>query len=210
MLVAFGTGGALEAAESMTAPLLAALIAGNAAAVKYASPLCHLPEMAKLLETHKRDDLTIWADYDECQTGGLLAIVLAAAPSLSLKPVMETLCGELRALAATAPSANVLVAAKARTAARWVAQSEGRLGAARGLARQLSLVAQQPQPVTGPSESPTPQAPHVHTLAQELAGLHAISTTEFRTVASKILSRRPTVVSLGNLRQLPYADEISF
>lgn len=206
VMVAFGTGGALEPTEGMTSRILAALITGNPAAVKYAPPICHLPEMAKLLEKHKRDDLAIWTDYEECQAGGLLAITLAAAPSLKLKPVMETLCGELRALAATAPSAEALVAAKARASNLRAVQCEHRLGSAHRLAQQVALAVQQPQLLMGTSERPY----QVPTLAQELANLRAVSTTDFRSIASKILSRRPTVVSLGNLRQIPYADEISF
>lgn len=206
VMVAFGTGGALEPAESMTALILTALLPSNAAAVKYAPSICHLPEMAKLLEKHKQDDLTIRTDHEECQTGGLLAITLAAAPSLNLKPVMEVLCGELRALAATAPSAEILMAAKARASNRRATQCEHRLGSAHRLAQQVALAVQQSQLLAGASEHQY----QVPTLAQELTNLRAVSTADFRAMASKILSRRPTVVSLGNLRQIPYADEISF
>lgn len=190
VLIAFGTAGTASESETRAAEIMKSLIGGSRS-VDYGERMSHFPTLRKLLQ--KTEGLDMNADVVSYSNGGLLGIQISAPSSVSLKPIIESLCQELRNLASNGSTTEALTFAKAQAGGDLAWRIDSRVSYARQLA--LSLLHGDGRPFS---------------LLNELQKLQAMSTSEFKTMTTKILSRKPVYVSLGNLRQLPYSDEILF
>ena len=190
VFVGFGVCGAINRAEANIARILCAMVGGEAS-VHYGQEMSHLPGVSKVLS--EMNDLQIIGGYEECSQGGLLGIQLVLPRSVAARPIIEVLCKELRNIVINTPSTEVLVAAKMRAASKLAWQSESRIGLANALAMRLYTHTNIP-----------------YSLVDDIKELSRVTTSDFKMTASKILSRKPVLISLGNLHELPHADEVSF
>lgn len=192
VLIAFGTGGLASASDNYAAHILSALF-GLSQAVQYGTRLSHFPSLRELQE---RWPLTsISTKVNQSIDGGLFGIFISAPKGVELKPAIESICREIKAIIGGSNSfisSDSLNAAKQRAAFNISSILDSRLELADVLADHVLA-----------RDAPL-------NLREEIAHLHSLSTNEFKAQAVRILSRKPAFISMGDLRSLPYADEISF
>lgn len=186
VLIGFG----LEEEERLVGEVLASLVGGHVN-VPFGTRISHLSGLRELLEGEPR--LQIASQLQMCRDGGLWGVLLQAPRGLDLKPVIERICRDLQGILAGEISSETLMAAKAQAAFRLATHQgqEGRLGEAMHLAQQLA------------------RCSHPLGLAPELGALRSLSSGDFKGIAGRILSRKPVYVPMGDLRQLPYLEEIT-
>lgn len=190
VLVGFGTSGMANLEESLAMRILKNLVS-SAGSLQYGSIRTHLPGLQALLAKEMLP-ITIKASNVSYSQGGLMGIHLSAPQSVGLRDVLETLCSDLKEFANGGVSPDVLGAAKTRAAFELVNSVESRFGRASYITQSILSSGKLPN------------------LSEELKALHSMSSSEFKSFASKILLRRSVFVSAGNLRSLPYADELAF
>lgn len=191
VLIAFGTNGYSDSNETFAAQILAAMFDSHQA-VQYGSRLSHVPSLRKLQEKHPH--VLFQSKVNQAIDGGLFGIFISAPTGVDVKPAIETICHEIRAIVTGTSdfiSSDVVQAAKQRAAFQLSNIVDSRIEHAEALATHVLA---QNAPLN---------------LHEEISKLQALSTNEFRTCAAKIVSRKPVFLGLGDLRSLPYADEIS-
>ena len=189
ILVAFGTSGAHNKSESHVVRVMAALI-GSGRTVQHGQGQSHLDGIRKVLAENR--EISITAHVKQYSDGGLMGIKISAPVEFEMKPVLESICKELNVLGTGTFATDALSGAKSRAAYEAIAELDTRIGQATALATNVL----------------TYNAPL--NIQADLASLRSLSSADFKAMASKILSRKPVVVSLGRLATLPYADELSF
>lgn len=193
VMVAFGTA---PGEEAIVSAVLAGIVGGSSPIIVKGEPsfVSHLPSLQDYIL--KVSNLTVMLHAKHYQwpgRGGMLAIHLAVSSSdtnISIKQLIEALCRDLRALYSGQVNGDMVMGGKARAMAHLAWECESR----RGYARKLAA-------------SPLGQA---FSLVDEIHRLEELPTTNFKTITSKILARKPVYIGLGNLRQIPHADEILF
>lgn len=193
ILIAFGTGGFLNTKEHAATQLLSALI-GYSSPLQYGTPISHIKGFNELIQSHPTVSVT--CDTHQCVDGGLFGLRASIPSNFEHSSILGRICRELNSIAGANGQdiidQNTFEIAKRKASFKLAQNLETRITQANALAEQVLL--------------------HERTvnLSDCFRDLQTLSLADFKSLIAKLLSRKAVLISAGNLRSIPYSDEISF